>query len=80
MALLQGADAKSDSVGETQPTATKAVRRVSVRGCGGDSERGPRLRCGVGGGGHRINRLGWSCEASTIARRGPDDRGEIGAV
>jgi hypothetical protein len=27
MALLQGADAESDSVGETQPTATKAVRR-----------------------------------------------------
>ena len=27
MALLQGADAEFDSVGETQPTATKAVRR-----------------------------------------------------
>jgi len=53
---------------------------VSVRGCGGASERRPTWRCGVGGGGHRIDRLGWSCEASTIARRGPDDRGEIGAV
>jgi hypothetical protein len=53
---------------------------VSVRGCGGDSERRPTWRCGVDGGGRRINRLGGSCEASTIARRGPDDRGEIGAV
>ena len=28
MALLQEADAKFDSAGETQPTATKAVRRT----------------------------------------------------
>jgi hypothetical protein len=39
-------------------------------------------RCGVavGGGGHRPCRLRWSCETSTMAGRGTDDRGEIGAI
>jgi len=37
-------------------------------------------RTGVGGGGHRTDRLGWSCDTSTEAERGSDDRREIGAV
>ena len=35
---------------------------------------------GVGGGGHRTGRLRWSCDTSTMAWSGSDDRGEIGAV
>ena len=53
---------------------------VSVLGDGGDSARRMVWRGGVDGVGHRTCRLRWSCEASTLARRGSDDRGEIGAV
>ena len=45
---------------------------------GGDS--GQRLEGHVGGGGHRTCRLWWSCETSTLAESGSDDRGEIGAI
>ena len=61
-------------------TAELASAGASVRGRGGDSERRPMWRCGVGGGGHRPCRLRWSCETSTLAGRGTDDRGKIGAI
>jgi hypothetical protein len=54
--------------------------QVSVLGSGGDSERRLVWRGGVGGGGHRTSRLGWSCDTSTEAERGSDDRREIAAI
>ena len=53
---------------------------VSVLGGGGDSARQRVCRSGVGVGGHRTGRLRWSCETSTLAERGSDDRGNNGAV
>ena len=60
--------------------ATVAPIGASVRGRGGDSSRHIVCHGGVGGGGHRTGRLRWSCDTSTMAWSGSDDRGEIGAV
>src|SRR5262245_31897047 len=65
--------------GAIHPNDIKVIK-VSVPGDGGDSARPTVWRASVSGGGHRTGRLRWSCEASTLAWRGPDDRGEIGAV
>lgn len=63
------------------PDQFRAIRGVSVLGSGGDSERRLVWRGGVGGGGHRTSRLGWSCEASTRDERGKTDgRREIAAI
>src|SRR3954447_13874943 len=72
--------ARSHRLGHVTPDDGDRVDRVSVLGRAGDSERRLVWRGGVGGGGHRTSRLRWSCDTSTEAERGSDDRREIAAI
>ena len=65
MALLQGADAESDSVGETQPTATKAVRRPKKAIRGGQATGHGFRRMVAAGLGH----AGYATPLNRVSRR-----------
>jgi len=69
-----------ETLGHTVKLVAPKAVRVSVLEGGGNSQRRLVWHGGVGGGGHRISRLRWSCETATRAERGTDGRREIAAI